>query len=382
MDLERWDRLSALFHSALALPEPGRRAYLETTCAGDPQLLADTLALLEEDARGDSMLDRGLARVAHDILDARVPVQRKIGPYRILKVLGRGGMGVVYLAERSDLDNRAAIKVLRDASLSPVRRARFRREQRVLANLSHSSITRLYDAGVLPDGTPYFVMEYVEGVPITVFCQAGRCPTTERLRLFHALCEAVHYAHRQSIIHCDLKPCNVLVAAGAGPAEASIKLLDFGIAKQVDALDPLFAPTKTELRFLTAAYAAPEQLRGEPVGTHTDVYGLGVILYELMTGRNPYDVAGLAPGQVDAVLPAMEQERRSGRAYRGGDGAAEIGSVGLSRRAWADLSALCRTAMQSDPQRRHATVDSLIRDLEHVQRGRRLEASRSRFSLR
>src|SRR5262245_48671047 len=186
--------------------------------------------MLEEDARSASLLDRDLAHVAKRIVDdplgSPLPLET-FGPYRVTGILGEGGMGVVYRAERDDLGSVAAIKILRDAWLSPARRDRFAIEQRTLAQLNHPSIARLFDAGTLPDGTPWFVMECVDGVPLTDYCRAHASSMVDRLRLFRSVCEAVQHAHQSLIIHRDLKPSNILVRA-----DGTVKLLDFGISKQ------------------------------------------------------------------------------------------------------------------------------------------------------
>ncbi len=355
MDADRWERVQALFHAALERPEAERRAFAEAE-AGD--LAEEVLALLEEDAAGGSLLDRDLAELAHRVLAE--PGLRAVGPYQVLGELGRGGMGVVYLAERGDLGHRVAIKVLRDAALSPARRARFAHEERTLARLSHPAIARLYDADALPDGTPYFVMEHVEGVPITDYCAAHPCSVRECLRLFRAVCEAVQAAHRQAIVHRDLKPSNILVTENADGLP-QIKLLDFGIAKPLDDLDA--KQTQTGLRLMTPAYAAPEQLRGEPTGVYTDVWALGVLLYELLAGRHPFRLEGQTPGQVEAQVLGDEPARPSA-----------VSDRPLGRRAWADLNALCLTAMHKDPELRYPTVEALVRDLGHFLAGRPLDA--------
>lgn len=187
---------------------------------------------------------------------------REIGPYRILGVLGEGGMGVVQLAERTDLGNRVAIKILRDASLSPARRERFFSEQRTLARLDHPLVARLDDADILPDGTPWFAMEYVDGVPITEHCRRHAISIPDRLRLFRSVCEAVLYAHRHAVIHRDLKPSKLLIRA-----DGSVRLLDFGIAKHLSEDEAGADRTRTAFRMLTPAYAAPEQLAGGPSGS-------------------------------------------------------------------------------------------------------------------
>jgi len=370
MDATRWERIQALFHEVADLPGSAQRAFLEVECRDDPALMAEVLGLLEEDARGDSLLDRNVAHVAGQVLEQGIPpalLDQDFGPYRMKQVLGEGGMGVVYLAEREDLGSVAAIKILRDAWLSPDRRERFASEQRTLAQLNHPSIARLYDASTLPDGTPWFVMEYVEGVPLTQFCEEHASSIPERLRLFRAVCEAVEHAHRHLIVHRDLKPSNILVKP-----DGSVKLLDFGIAKQLDSLEGPVDRTRTGLRLMTPAYAAPEQILGEPVGIHTDIYTLGVVLYELLTGRLPFDLANRTPSEAEAVVVEQRPERPSAAAKE----------KSVSRRAWADLDVLCLTAMHIEPQRRYRTVEALIRDIDHYLAGEPLEARPDTFGYR
>ncbi len=371
MDAERWERIQGLFHAAADLDEAQRRAFLDEQCAGDDDLAAEVLSLLEEDARHDSLLDRGIARAAGDVLDDTVPpalLSRHFGPYRITRVLGEGGMGVVYLAVRDDLGSEAAIKILRDAWLSPARRARFAAEQRTLAQLNHPAIARLFDADVLPDGTPWFVMEYVEGVPLTEYCRRHGLRVRERLALFRAVCEAVLHAHLHLVVHRDLKPSNILVTASG-----AVKLLDFGIAKQLETADGTSDVTRTGVRLMTPAYAAPEQVRGGRVGIHTDVYALGVVLYELLAGRLPFDLSDRTPGEAESIIVAEEPPRPS-IAARQRDSRAGLSPADIGRSAWADLDVLCLTAMHKDPQRRYASVDALVRDVDHFLDGEPLEA--------
>ena len=364
MDSTRWQKVQSLFHEAADMPPAEQRVFLETRCGDDSALVSEVLILLEEDARGGSLLDSDVAEVASQIFSdpssGRLPF-KEFGPYRIKRALGEGGMGVVYLAEREDLGNEVAIKILRDAWVSPARRERFNVEQRTLAQLNHPSIARLYDADTSPDGTPFFVMEYVEGVPLTDFCRTMRCTIPERLRLFRAVCEAVLYAHQHAVIHRDLKPSNILVKQ-----DGSIRLLDFGIAKHLENLGELVDQTVTGLRLMTPAYAAPEQIRGEQVGIHSDVYSLGVVLYELLAGRLPFDLSSCTPVQAEKVLTEQEATKPSDAAAKSAASAEASGSaVSASRAAWADLDVLCLTAMHKDPQRRYQSVEALIRDVDH-----------------
>ncbi len=375
MDGARWQRIQDLFHSSADLPPAEQRAFLQSQCGDDAQLRAEVESLLREDAQPGVLIDHDVARVVHHILGegpGPAPPSARFGPYRILHLLGEGGMGAVYLAEREDLGSRVAIKILRDAWLSPSRRERFTSEQRTLAQLNHPSIARLYDAHTLDDGTPCFVMEYVEGVPLHRYCREHRCSVAERLRLFRTVCEAVRYAHQSAVIHRDLKPSNILVKA-----DGSLGLLDFGIAKQIESLDRPVEQTRTALRLMTPAYASPEQIHGERVGVQTDVYSLGVVLYELLAGRLPFDVSTATPATAEKILLHKEPEKPSVAACKEpvppeGPRTSQARSAGKA--AWADLDVLCLTAMHRDLRRRYSSVEALIRDVDHFLAGEPLEA--------
>jgi serine/threonine protein kinase/tetratricopeptide (TPR) repeat protein len=381
MDSDRWQHIQSLFHEAADLAPDEQRAYLERACSGDGTLLASVLAMLEEDARAASLLDRDVAHLAHQMLEtageASLPTS-EFGPYRLTKTLGEGGMGTVYLAERQDLGSVAAVKILRDAWLSPARRERFAAEQRALAQLNHPSIAHLYDADVRPDGTPWFAMEYVDGVPLTEYCRTHGSSVAERLRLFRDICEAVQHAHRHLVIHRDLKPSNILVTR-----DGHVKLLDFGISKQLETLERPVDQTRTALRMMTPAYAAPEQIRGDRVGIHTDVYALGVVLYELLAGRIPFDLSNRTPAEAEAMIVQDAPERPSAVARRmARDSRSEVRMPSASRTAWADLDVLCLTAIHKDPQRRYPTVEALVRDVDHFVEGEPLEARRDSVRYR
>ena len=359
MDPQRWEQVQALFHQALEQPASARSQFVHAIAGSDGELAAAVTRLLEGDAQEVPLLNQSVADVASELLDY-TPAIASLGPYRVIRKLGEGGMAVVLLAERDDIGGFIAIKLLRDAALSPARRQRFASEQRALAKLVHPHIASLYDAGTLSDGTPYILMEHVDGVTITQYCEQTQCSIAERLRLFRDLCEAVQFVHRHAIVHRDLKPSNVLVTS-----DRVVKLLDFGISKQLDATDDSALATQTSVRLLTPAYAAPEQVWGEPIGTYTDIYTLGIILYELLTGKLPFEARA---HRHDAQLLQEEPPRPSTLARRTAAGAE------LGRAQWADLDVLCLNALQKDPQRRYHSVDALMRDVDHYLNNQPLDA--------
>jgi serine/threonine-protein kinase len=363
MNPERWERIQAVFHEALERPPAERRQFVLSSAGGDAELANEVLALVAEDEHEDSLLDRGLDPIAAGVLAGDAHPPRQVGHYQLGAMLGEGGMGVVYGATRPDLGQRVAIKILRDAWLSPVRRERFAIEQTMLARLEHPSIARLLDADTLPDGTPWFAMEYVDGEPLTRFCAAQGLSIRARVGLVREVCEAVQHAHEHAVMHRDLKPSNILVTREGRP-----KLLDFGIAKSLEAVESGVQRTRTELRLMTPAYAAPEQFIGEGQGVHTDVYALGVVLYELLTGRVPIELEGRTPTEQATMVLHQEPEKPSVVARRGGVATAERGV------SWSDLDVICLTALQKDPARRYRSVESLVRDLDHYLRGEPLEA--------
>jgi serine/threonine-protein kinase len=369
MEKERWTAVEEIFSHAIELPpewsgDRRRQAVLEL-CGGDGEIFAEVEELLEEDARANPLLDGGLDRAARTVLDlGRLPsmVERQLGPYRVLRLLGEGGMGVVYLAERTDIGGKVAIKLLRDAWLSPMRRQRFEIEQHTLAQLNHPSIARIYDANTLEDGTPWFVMEYAEGVPLGEHLKAQGATLRPTLELFRRICDAVEYAHNHAIIHRDLKPSNILVSESGG-----VKLLDFGIAKHLNTEDGQHQATTTGLRLMTMAYAAPEQLTGGTVGLYTDVYALGVMLYESIAGRLPRRrQVGDEENAVDrwaAEKPSAVVRREKPELRRQ-----------LSKAEWADLDVLTLKALEPDVARRYGTAGALLRDLTALVEGQPLDA--------
>jgi len=373
MDSARWERIQEIFHHVSDAPPSKQRDYLQVECGGDEALMAELLAMLAEDNRTGSLLEDDLPHAMRNLFEKHPApaVEGDFGRYRIIRPLGEGGMGIVYLAGREDIGSLVAIKLLRDGLLSLDRRSRFAREQKTLAKLVHPLIAQIHDANALDDGTPWFAMEYVEGKPITDYCRERACVIDERLRLFRSVCEAVQYAHGQTIVHRDLKPSNILVTAGG-----SVKLLDFGIAKQLQDPEQPVEQTLTGLSPMTLAYASPEQIRGEPLGTQTDVYSLGVILYELLAGQLPFDFSHCSRSEAERTILEREPESPSavaGRISQGWPGESKR-VLQASRTAWSELDVLTLTAMHKDRSRRYRSAEALIRDIDHYLKGEPLEA--------
>ncbi len=308
-----------------------------------------------------SILDYDIFDFANRVLDAYpepAPFE-DFGPYRIRRALGNGGMGEVFLADDMLAGRPVAVKFLGYAWPSPDLRERFAREVKTLAKLEHPSIARLYDAGIHPTGTPYFAMEYVEGKPLDEYCRERGCSAEECLKLFRSVCAAVQYAHAHLVIHRDLKPSNILVTPDGTP-----KLLDFGIAKQLENPEEPANQTRTELRF-TRAFAAPEQLRCGPVGMYTDVYALGAILYELLAGKPPYDLDKCTPMEAEILITGEQEPPKPSASPK---------RVKAGKAAWSDLDVLCLKAMKKDASRRYHSVVELMQDIDRYLEGEPLRA--------
>jgi len=348
---DRWEAVLSVFHDALAHPPDERSAYVRDACGEDTDLRQHVERLLEADATDNALVQTGNGWNEQLVAERSSMSDVQIGPYRIREEIGRGGMGVVYRAERDDVGTTVAIKVLRERFPTADRLRRFLAEQRTLGRLNHPSIARFLDAGVTGDGTPFFVMEHVDGAPITAYCDRHDLGATERLTLFQDVCEAVRYAHANLVVHRDLKPSNVLVTT-----DGQVKLLDFGVAKGIaDDVDDF---TRTGERLLTPAYAAPEQVRDEPVSTATDVYALGALLYELLTGRRPLDVSSDVPLSVAIERIMHDQPVLPSEAASQG----ESPPIAPSRLR-GDLDTICQTALQKAPDRRYASAEALRDDL-------------------
>ena len=372
---DQWQRIAAAFEAALELKTQDRSAFLANLRA-DPTLHAEVEALLSEDAMQNQALPISF--------DAPTMVGEHVGPYRIVRLIGEGGMGAVYEAARDDqeFDRRAAIKLLRPGLLSRQVIQRFAVERRILAKLNHPNVVALHDAGATQSGQPYLVMEYVEGgVPIDLYCRTRSLSVNDRLDLFQSVCNAVQYAHQNLIVHRDLKPQNILVAS-----DGRVKLLDFGIAKLIPpggrADDSEL--TVTGLSPITPTYGSPEQMRGEPISTASDVYSLGVILYELMTNVKPYPGLGWAQLQraICETDPPIPSSAVLGAASKIEESKIEETTESLARRLSGDLDAIIMKALRKEPERRYQSVADLKLDLERHREGRPVEARRSTLAYR
>ena len=359
---ESSDRLEALFAEALEREAGERARFLDEACGADETLrreLAELLAAHDAATGFFDDLSAEIVTAAGAEVETAARPRVRIGPYRALRLLGHGGMGAVYLAVRADgeFEQEVALKLLHLDMETPETRARFLSERQLLARLSHPHIARLLDGGVTEEGRPYFAMEYVEGTPITTYCRSRELPVEAMLALFLDVIEAVSYLHRNLIVHRDLKPSNILVD-GAG----QVKLLDFGIAKLLAEEAGAGGRTRTGQQLLTPQYAAPEQLANDPVTTATDVYALGVVLYELLTGSRPHERAALD-------LAALQNEDTA---------PPSVFRQGLSR----DLDTICLKALRPEPQRRYASAEQLGQDIERYLQGLPVRARPSTWGYR
>jgi len=392
-----WPEIEPLLDELLDLDEAGRARMLERLGAGSPE----TRRVLESLLRADRETDAGFAspvipREALGALGARsVEIGSRVGPYVVRRELGRGGMGTVLLAERDDgqFEQRVAIKVVRSDAWAPGARERFLQERRILARLEHPNIARLLDGGLLGDGAPFLAMEYVEGSPITTWCDARRLPVRSRVELFRQVCEAVEYAHRQLVVHRDLKPENILVTEAG-----EVKLLDFGIAKLLEPAG-LAAFPGTQAPILTPGYAAPEQYLGTALTVATDEYQLGLVLYELLTGRSAHGETTTSPLAHQRRVLDVDPERPSRCVLRAAatgtgaspapapDAAAAAAARGttpaaLARELAGDLDAIVLKAIEREPEHRYPSVEALHRDLDDMLADRPVAARRATTGYR
>ena len=368
MDPQHWQRLQDLFDAALERPAAARGEFLDRACGGDAALREAVERLLRQDAIGDQALHAGIGTMAAEVADSHLGrrIGERLGAWRITGHIADGGMGAVYRAERADgeYEQRAAIKLLNPAFVSSEAKARLEAERQILAGLAHPNIARLLDGGRTDDGVPYLVLEYVDGEPIDAWCDRQALDTRARLRLMIKVCRAVDYAHRNLVVHRDLKPSNILVDTRGEP-----QLLDFGIAKLVEGETGL---TRSGHRVLTPSHASPEQVTGGPVTTATDVYSLGVLLYDLLAGRTPYasepssavalarEIVEGQPAPPSSAVTGASSRRIAAARARG----QRLTAARLARELAGDLDNIVLMALRKEPERRYASAQSLAEDIE------------------
>jgi len=353
-----WQRVQTHFLASADLPVEERERYLHDSCAGDLELLREIESLLVKDIDSGSVIETVVRKEASSLFDSKVLIGKRLGIYRIVRQIGRGGMGSVYLAVRDDeeFQKAVALKIVRRGMDTADVLERFRYERQILANLEHPYIARLFDGGSTEDGVPFFVMEFVEGRPVDVFCRENSLDLRARCELFLRILEAVAYAHRNLVVHRDLKPANILITADGRP-----KLLDFGVAKLLSG-DPERDRTRTaSARPYTPAYASPEQVRGLPITTSSDIYSLGAILYEMLIGKRAQPIELETPAEVERIVCETEIPRPS------------LQTRGLSQ----DLDNIILMAMRKEPERRYQSVVQLSEDLRRHIEGRPVIARQS-----
>ena len=383
MTPERLRRIRTVYEAALEMDPAAREAFLERECQADGDLRKEVERLLGAREHLPEWLAGPLLGPAGPVLDAMAKAApgmegRQLRGYELIREIGRGGMGTVYLAERADGTYRkqVAIKIVHDEKKNSEILERFRQEREILASLDHPNIAKLLDGGSTEEGLPYFVMELVDGQPIHRWCDERKLNVGQRLELFRNVCAAVQYAHQHLVVHRDLKPGNILVTA-----DGTVKLLDFGIAKLVDTAPTGELPaTITMMRLMTPEYASPEQVKGEAITTLTDVYSLGVVLYELLTGHRPYHLLSAAMHEIARMISEEEPTRPSDMVSITEEG--EEGERGkqpitpkavsevregdpnrLRKRLQGDLDSILLTTLRKEPARRYSSVEAFSDDL-------------------
>jgi eukaryotic-like serine/threonine-protein kinase len=351
----RLETVEEIFHAALNCEPDQLKAFLDGSCEGDKALRGKVEEILAAHRGAGEFIETPVADLASSSIgydqETDLLIGQMIGHYKISKLISVGGMGAVYLAERADeqYEKQVAIKLIKRGMGTDAVLRHFRNERQILAGFDHPSIARLVDGGATEYGLPYFVMEYVEGLPIDQYCEKRGLSLTARLKLFREVGSAVSYAHRHAVIHRDIKPSNVLITADGTP-----KLLDFGIAKILQPSDGMESlVTMTGLRLMTPDYASPEQVRGEPVTTATDVYSLGVVLYQLLTGQKPYHLKTRTPGEISRAIIEQEPSRPS----------TVIATAENPKLVKGDLDNIVLMALRKEPERRYQSVEQFSEDI-------------------
>jgi len=365
MDEHSWDKIETIVDQALTLSSEDRKKFINRECKGDKVLKTEVTELLQSIIESEGWLenpgdykDGFLQELTEDIdglSSSGSLIGTTIGAYTVKKKVGEGGMGTVYLAERSDeeFDHEVAIKIIRNEKASAKNIERFRQERTILAGLNHPGIAKLFDGGVTEDGFPYFIMEYVNGMPIDQYCQQHGCSLEKRISLFKKVLKAVRHAHENLVVHRDLKPGNILVNKNG-----DIKILDFGISKFLDKHTTNPVTTQTNARLLTPKYAAPEQILQNSLTTAVDIYALGTVLFKILTKNLPFDLDDLSQFEIEQAVLEQAPARPSQR----------VSSSNLKQKLKGDLDAITLKALRKEPELRYRTANEFLDDLENYQR--------------
>ncbi len=376
-----WKRVRALFELALEMPEADRLVFVESECIGSPELEEEVLAMLRFSKESPSILDRPIPRISPHVLsidDDQISLGDKYGSYVALEKIGSGGMGEVFLGRRNDslVEQKVAIKLLRSDRMGGKSvRARFDQERRILARLDHSRIARFLDGGISGRGVPFLIMEYVSGKPLIDHCNEKGLGLEARLRLFQQICDAVQFAHQSLVVHRDLKPSNILVEDSSLSAQGGVKLLDFGIAKLLESEDDEPGLTLTGVKPMTPDYASPEQVRGQNITTVSDIYSLGVILFELLCGRKPYTLKDVSASEVDKIVCVNEPDKPSSKLEM-----SFATTNGYDAKSLAgDLDNIILKALSKEAPRRYESAAQFGADIESYLQHRPVLARRDSF---
>ena len=381
MDTDKHEKIFEVFNAALELPADDRLAFVATKFGDDDQATTEVLELIESHEGASSFLLDSPADLATEALaeNSLTNIRKKIGAYKIEKQIGFGGMGTVYLAARDDeqYDQKVAIKILKRGMDTDQIIKRFKYERQILAELNHPNIAKLLDGGTTAKGLPYFVLEYIDGLPITKYCETHGLDLNKRLRLFREVCGAVSYAHQNLVIHRDIKPGNILVTKEGIP-----KLLDFGIAKVLQSDSDLTELTMTGERLMTPKYASPEQARGGQITTASDVYGLGVLFYELLTGKLPYDLKTKTSQEIEQIICDQEPSLPSSE-FKVKTSKTNHEPKTLSPKLLkGDLDNIALMALEKEPDKRYSSVDEFSKDIERYLEGMPIDATAHTFAYR
>ncbi|MBN2733087.1 MAG: serine/threonine protein kinase, partial [Balneolaceae bacterium] len=373
-----WEKVETIIDQALDLPAEERKRFVDNQCGENQQLKSEVTLLLESIFDSEGWLEDPqdykkdfYEEISDDVdlLSTNQPlIGKQVGAYAIREKIGEGGMGTVYRAERTGgkFDHQVAIKIIRQGHNTHKNIRRFRREQHILAGLNHPNIARLFDGGITDDGFPYIIMEHVSGTPIDNYCKANNCSINKKIALFEQVLEAIRYAHENLVIHRDLKPGNILI-----DEDGNVKLLDFGISKLLEEEEDTTL-TQTGARLLTPRYAAPEQIRQENTTTATDLYALGIVFYQLLTGGQPFNLEDLSQYEMEQVILKQEASKPSSK----------VDDPALQKKLKGDLDAIALKAIRKEPGQRYRVANEFLDDLNNYQNNIPVSARDDSFKYR